>query len=134
MGKRKAFDQTTTEELAKDLKASTGAGMDAFFPSQISTKSPTPLVEEPKAEIEGKPNEVVIISKLTDRTVDRPTDRPTGRTKERHSFDVYKDQLDALEDMQYKAGKKGRKPPLGQLVREALDGYIAKANKRTGED
>lgn len=59
------------------------------------------------------------------------------RARVRHSFDVYRDQLLALGDIQTARHRRtGRKPKLGELVQEALDAYIAqhaRTNERTNE-
>jgi hypothetical protein len=59
---------------------------------------------------------------------------PVERTKIRHTFDIYRDQLQALAEIQaarFKAS--GRKPKMGDLVQEALDAYIEKTNVRSNE-
>ena len=67
------------------------------------------------------------------RTIERPAENTNGhaikstaeRAKVRHSFDVYRDQLLALGDIQQSmARQQGKRPRLGDLVQEALDSYI----------
>ncbi len=54
------------------------------------------------------------------------------RTKIRHTFDIFQDQLLALAEIQAGRFKQtGRKPRVGDLVQEALDAYIAQSNERT---
>jgi hypothetical protein len=66
----------------------------------------------------------------------RQTDeRKRERTKVRHSFDVFRDQILDLGDIQQAlAREQGTKPRLGDLVQEALDNYIkARRNQRTNQ-
>src|SRR5947209_1554135 len=58
-------------------------------------------------------------------THERTNERTNERPKVRHSFDVYKDQLLHLTDIQADVFRRtGRKPKVGDLVQEALDTYI----------
>ncbi len=71
-------------------------------------------------------------------TNERSNERTVERTRTRHSFDVWQDQLLALTEIQVERfDRTGRKPKLGELVQEALDTYIAqhpkRANVRTNE-
>jgi hypothetical protein len=57
----------------------------------------------------------------------------TERTKIRHTFDIFQDQLLALTEIQAGRFKQtGRKPRVGDLVQEALDAYIERTNDRSG--
>ena len=79
----------------------------------------------------------------TQRSNERPNEGSTRqtiergkeRTKVRHTFDVFRDQLLDLGDIQQAlARQQGRKPRLGDLVQEALDHYIRVRRKgRTNE-
>lgn len=56
----------------------------------------------------------------------KTSERPDGRLK-RHPFDIFEDQLTGLAEIQLKIQKEtGKKPTLGELVREALDNLIKK--------
>lgn len=104
----------------------------------------------PKEVVEGELAEIQTQAEASqdERTVDRsnertsersnehPNVRTNERTKIRHSFDIYQDQLLALAEIQAAIFKKtGRKPKVGDLVQEALDGYIQRevSNERTNE-
>ena len=65
----------------------------------------------------------------------QPTfERTVQRTKVRHTFDVFKDQVLALGDIQQALARRhGTKPRLGDLVQEALDSYIREKH-RTNDD
>ena len=64
------------------------------------------------------------------RTVERSesqiSEAETDRQIIRHTFDIFQDQLQSLHSLQLKAIQKGKKKPkLGQMVREAIDAYLA---------
>ncbi len=84
--------------------------------------------------------------KSTKRLTGTPGETPTGRTNQwenertnertrvRHSFDVWQDQLLGLTEIQVERfNRTGRKPKLGELVQEALDAYIDQQCERTDE-
>jgi hypothetical protein len=89
--------------------------------------------------------------RLNGRTVERSNGRQqpraaTVRVNTRHSFDVWQDQLQALTDIQaQRFSTTGKKPKMGDLIKEALDAYVAahqqgrrerltvRTNGRTGE-
>jgi hypothetical protein len=62
----------------------------------------------------------------------RSSERSIERTKVRHSFDIYQDQLLALAEIQADIFRQtGKKPKVGDLVQQALDAYIAEDRKRS---
>jgi len=64
---------------------------------------------------------------------ERTNERTNERSRVRHSFDIYNDQLVSLGDIQIARHRQtGRRPKLGDLAQEALDAFIA-ANERTNE-
>jgi hypothetical protein len=68
------------------------------------------------------------------RTTKLAAGPPPERVRVRHSFDVYRDQLFSLTEIQTALfSKTGKKPKLGDLVQEALDAYISRHNDRTFE-
>lgn len=65
---------------------------------------------------------------------DVSNERTNERTRVRHSFDVYQDQLRALTGIQARLHERtGRKPKIGDLVQEALDAYIAHGQERSND-
>jgi hypothetical protein len=63
---------------------------------------------------------------------DHSVERTNERTKVRHSFDIYRDQLLELSTIQATIFREtGKKPTVGELVQDALDAYIARAQRRT---
>lgn len=70
-------------------------------------------------------------SPLTVRTDERTNGRTPERTIIRHSFDIRRDQLQALAEIQAQVfASTGRKPKMGELAQEALDLYIADDRER----
>ncbi|MCL6554669.1 MAG: hypothetical protein K6W08_16350 [Firmicutes bacterium] len=64
---------------------------------------------------------------LDERTAGRTNERP----RVRHSFDVYRDQIDALQEIQLlRKRRTGRRPTLGELVQQALDRFIEEEYSR----
>ena len=75
-------------------------------------------------------------SQHNDRPFDRrdepSTVRTNERTKVRHSFDIYQDQLLSLAEIQASIFRKTRrKPKIGELVQEAIDHYIGNMERTT---
>lgn len=53
------------------------------------------------------------------------------RVQIRHTFDIFKDQLNALQTIQLEAVTSDKdKPTLGELVQQALDEYLHRQGKR----
>jgi len=64
----------------------------------------------------------------------RSVSRPNERTRVRHSFDVFEDQLQALTDIQADVfHQTNRKPKVGELVQKALDEYIHRHRRRRND-
>jgi hypothetical protein len=91
-------------------------------------KSSTPLPQAQKEEYQDQ-------KRSKERTFERPNERSNERLNERsvkkkrekirHTFDIYRDQLVALQMIQlekFQAGKK--KPKLGKMVAEGIDLFI----------
>ncbi len=102
--------------------------------------------DRPNARANGTPNDRTH-NRPNNRTVDRTdkrtvTEEPTiltelkegsketTRKTQRYSFEIYIDQKDKLEDLQYKYKKKtDKKISASSIIREALDIYLDKAKK-----
>ena len=64
---------------------------------------------------------------INDTTKHRLNERPVERTKVRHTFDVFSDQVTALKRIQLEREETSDKRyRMGDLVQEALDSFIAK--------
>lgn len=93
-------------------------------PSKAPVKQPrvqTARSTQP-SEAEARPDTILNDKKMSgSKTV-----RTNERTKIRHSFDIFQDQLFELRDLAYERQRGSlQKVPLGDLVQEALDIYLA---------
>jgi hypothetical protein len=117
--------QLNTEAITNELQ-----GASAFFPTSRETDlpAPPPLPQEPiKQE--------TIDSPTTERSNEPPNDplkqRPMIRTKIRHTFDIYEDQLLSLKEINLNREKLfGQRVLLGDTVQEALDMFITKERNK----
>lgn len=78
-----------------------------------------PDESEPSARLESVPSYVVRV--------------PAERRKIRHPFDIFEDQLDALQKIQLaerEETRRKRRKALGEMAQEALDRYIAEKVKK----
>jgi hypothetical protein len=67
----------------------------------------------------------------TDGRTGAPTHAPKKRKIERHTFDVYEDQVIALQRLQLNAALSGRrKPKMGDMVRKGIDMFLTVEAKR----
>ncbi len=105
---------------------------------------PRAVVEDELAAVaeESRDEPTPIAPRQSERTIVRTNERRNERTNHRtverlivrHSFDIGRDQLMALAEIQTQIfNETGRKPKLGPLVQDALDAYIAKHKKRSNE-
>jgi len=106
----------------------------SFQPDSLDKKSPTP-----------KPKSVKPIKKKTEQTKEETSVQTNGRTDEqinersvylikipierrkiRNSFDIFEDQMSALNKIQLAEIESGgkKKPALGDMIQKALDNYI----------
>lgn len=99
---------------------------------------PTDVVVDELAAIEDE-DEVTALDeppppaqeRTNEQTNDRSHERVDDRARVRHSFDVWRDQLQALAEIQaQRFVRTRRKPKLGELVQEALDAYIARQKEQ----
>lgn len=103
----------------------------ATEPAQ-GVNTPTSESKQPKPDKRGKDRPDVRMNETMNvrtnvRNNERTSERSKDRTKIRHSFDVYKDQLLSLKEIQLQRELvTGDKTLLGDLVQEALDLLIEK--------
>lgn len=110
-----------------DKSASPFSGLDKAL---IRSTKPAPLPDALDEDAPSVPPEETKDRSST-RNNHRSTVRTVERTKIRHSFDVYRDQLLSLSDIQADMYRQvGKKPKVGDLVQEALDAYIARYGKK----
>ena len=124
------------------------------LPEEISFQG-TAISENPKTKKRSKPvrkrqksksvrTNVRKVERTNERSVVRSTDRsdgkaiflykievPAQRRKVRHSFDIFEDQMSALENLQLAIAEHERKKPaLGDMVQEAIDLYTKQKTKK----
>jgi hypothetical protein len=113
-----------------------------FDPNAKSRDLKSPMMDLPAIERPGQ----AATTEDRNRTAEPPgrPDRPgrvsiptaTGRRKikSRHAFDVYEDQVEALQQLSLEDRMRGGVGSMSAMVREALDDYIAKvrAEERLG--
>jgi hypothetical protein len=138
------LDPSTDQKFVEKLEASLEKKED-----EVSKVSPTPPTSRPmktamKAQTNKRTNErtnkrlKVKTNKRTNvRTVKVSKSRKTVlpkeevRRKARHSFDIFEDQALSLKEIQLARQKEtGKRCLLGDLVKEALDMFIAKEHIR----
>jgi len=96
----------------------------------LATEPPPPPVQERPNDRTDKRTDDQSNMRTNEQT-NGNTDEPISghaieRATVRHSFDIYRDQLMALGEIQMDLFKRtGKKPKLGPLVQDALDQYIA---------
>ncbi len=121
---------------------------DAFQPpsrtpkaEEIDLSDVTPV--KPRPPLPAAPDEAA--SERSNRTVEAPATgeqtncsvlheleqgvvAPTKRETQRYSFEIYVDQKQRIEDLQYLYKKRtGKKLPASRIIREALDRFLTEA-------
>jgi hypothetical protein len=97
-------------------------------PATIYESRPQPAAAPPATDRHDSEAKTV---RPNERTNERPIGRKAKRTKVRHSFDIFFDQLIDLQVLQLKSVRRGRrKPRLGDMVQKAIDLYLAKEYAR----
>jgi hypothetical protein len=123
------FSKPVTPPLAQEPeKPATGKRENALADSPFFKRSSTPPSQAQNENIQDQ-------KRSDERTFERPNERSNERSnarpvkvkreKIRHTFDIYRDQLVALQMIQlekFQAGKK--KPKLGKMVAEGIDLFI----------
>ena len=69
-----------------------------------------------------------------ERPYGRTAVRPVQRVLKRHPFEFYQDQLDALKRISLSDQMAGGKGNMSEMVREAIDEYLAKRNGHQREE
>jgi hypothetical protein len=100
------------------------------------TQSPPPLTttqqdsrqanQQPAATAPGQPDEASIV-RPSDQTYGRPYSRTTVRRGiTRYAFEFYQDQIETIRRWSLEEKLQGGNGNMSEMVREALDDYIAK--------
>lgn len=128
--------QLNTDTVTNELK-----GASLFFRQSVPQPPPSlpqVLPERPPSE-EQKIDHTSVAAQIdpvsrpprperSERTPRLPV-RPVRRFTRRHAFDIYDDQLTALRQLSLKERMDGGIGSMSQMVREAIDRFIAGAKK-----
>lgn len=92
-------------------------GGSAFFKDRVPQR-PIPDAQTSKT--------VRSYRRTTVRTDGQTVSQPTQRRTKRHPFEIYADQLKRLQSIKAKAMMGGETLSMSEMVREAIDQYLAK--------
>lgn len=148
MAKKRQPLSFDTEGLAQDIKQSMGKGVDAFFPSAKQSETETKL-DSPALQSIPKPKEQTKMDKQsvrpygrtddtavrTDNLLDLVPPTPDKRRPERYAFQFWEDQVTRLKQLRKvlnlnKDADDREEISLSDMIREAVDDYIAKQIKQ----
>jgi len=102
----------------KDIRQPTTSAVRVYAPQTSDTEK-------------GERNKKRTSERSNLRTNERTKIDQNLREKIRHTFDIYADQLRAMQLLQLEAVRAGkRKPKLGDMVQEALDTFLKKQSQR----
>src|SRR5215204_3473663 len=107
--------QLNIDAIQSELK-----GESAFFPN-YKGNSPTPPLKTEPEESHQEPAPVPPVRVVRDVPPVPPIKRAM---KQRHPFDIYHDQYEALQDLALEDRKRGGYGSMSAMVREALDKLI----------
>ena len=132
------------KQLNVDAITNEPSGRSAFFPNYKGQVSPTSEKEEtpplPKTEPAptSRPDPVPPVRVVRDVPPVQvvPSVPPTPTTKkrvmkQRHPFDIYQDQYEALQELALEERKQGGVGSMSAMVREAIDKLIAQRREKT---
>ena len=94
--------------------------------------------QEPEAALEqdSEAAEGAAATPTSVATTERPSVRTSVRVEQRilkrHPFEFYRDQLDALKQLSLTDQMAGGRGNMSEMVREALDAYLAQRRAREG--
>ena len=123
--KKKADEQAIISELRRGS---------VFF--QPATDTGEPAQPDAPAPADVSPATVGAVVPGTSLAEPRPADRPALRSegrrkKKRHPFEFYEDQLATLKQWSLEEQLEGGEGSMSEMVREAVDAYIAKRRNGT---
>lgn len=99
-----------TTSIVNELK-----GQSAFFPQPQAAEPGAPQITRTDGTIQRT-------AQPSERTLAKPI--PQRDTK-RHPFEIYRDQLERLQHLKARAMLRGQTRTLSEMVRAALDAYLA---------
>ncbi len=121
------------KQLNIDVIQSELRGGSAFFPGYKGSGSPTPPAEPEQPKPDGttrtRGTGSTPVPPVRGVPVVPPAKGAKRIMKQRHPFDIYRDQYDALQELALEERKQGGIGSMSAMVREALDTLIATRRK-----
>jgi hypothetical protein len=122
------------KQLNVDVIASELRGNSAFFPGYKEPKSPAesakPVLKPAEIRTLAVPHPVLPVRVVPPVPPVRGTPPVKRVMKQRHPFDIYQDQYEALQQLALEERKQGGIGSMSAMVREAIDELIAKRRKK----
>ena len=119
--------QVQDDESSSSQKEASVAPVDASISAQTSESNDIPTLPEkdPKKTIKNKPND----NAQTTPPVSPPARTPVRRTITRYAFEFFQDQIESLRTFSLEEKTRGEKGSMSEMVREAIDAYLAKRHR-----
>ena len=114
--------QLNVDRIQSELR-----GGSAFFPGYKGSGSPTPRSKTPEKPTTGDETRTPSspVPPGRDVRVVPPVPLRKRVMKQRHPFDIYRDQYDTLQELAMEERKQGGIGSMSAMVRQALDTFIA---------
>lgn len=122
------------KQLNVDIVTNELRGNSAFFPRYQEERKTSPVGDNPPlprpSVTAPTPHPVPPVPVVPPVPLERGTPSVPKRVmKQRHPFDIYRDQYDALQELALEERKQGGTGSMSAMVREALDWLIAQKKK-----
>jgi hypothetical protein len=105
---------------------------DTGFFRRAKTAEPTPVSPAPVELMAENRTPERAMTRTGERTVERPPARtPVRRRARRYSFEIYEDQIERVKRLALEDQLRGGTLNQSEIVRSALDHYLAKTGKST---
>ena len=111
-----AFFRAPVSQPMKNEEGVSRKSVASSVPKRISPPPPA-IYDTRRVSVSERPDE---------RSIARTDGRVSGRETVRHAFEFYQDQIYNLKEMRRKALIKGQGFSMSEIVRTALDQYLAK--------
>ena len=130
-----ARNQTDASENAL-LESEASSPLASIASSAVIPKTTKPTAQKLKKQsiLKSKELDKAVVHEPVSGTtsLNNTIVRTNDRTKIRHSFDIFQDQLFELRDLAYERQRGSvKKLPLGDLVQEAIDLYLAAQHSKS---
>jgi hypothetical protein len=113
--------QLNVEGITSELR-----GQSAFFPSYKKEAAAKPAKEPSRKPDDATNDALAPVPPVRVVPPVRPTSPAKRVMKQRHPFDIYQDQYEALQQLALEERKQGGIGSMSAMVREAIDALVAK--------